>query len=60
MPDCADAGRPRHAVHLRDQHRLVDRSTGICASLYGNFLPFVPPEAVALYNNFEVALYASL
>ena len=38
----------------------VDRGTGICASIYSNFLPFVPPEAVALYNNFEVALYASL
>jgi hypothetical protein len=27
---------------------------------YSNFLPFVPPEAVALHNDFERALYASL
>jgi len=45
---------------LCNTHFWVDRSTGICASLYSNFLPFVPPDAVALYNNFEVALYASL
>ena len=45
---------------LCNTHFWVDRSTGICASLYSNFLPFVPPEAVALYNNFEAALYASL
>jgi methyl acetate hydrolase len=45
---------------LCNTHFWVDRSAGICASLYSNFLPFVPPEAVALYNNFEVALYASL
>jgi methyl acetate hydrolase len=38
----------------------VDRATGICASIYSNFLPFVPPEGVALYNDFERALYASL
>ena len=45
---------------LCNTHFWVDRGTGICASIYSNFLPFVPPEAVALYNNFEVALYASL
>ncbi len=45
---------------LCNTHFWVDRSTGICASIYSNFLPFVPPEAVALYNNFEAALYASL
>jgi methyl acetate hydrolase len=38
----------------------IDRSTGICGSIYSNFLPFVTPEAVTLYNDFERALYASL
>jgi methyl acetate hydrolase len=38
----------------------IDRTTGICASIYSNFLPFVTPEAVKLYNDFENALYASL
>jgi hypothetical protein len=38
----------------------VDHTTGICASIYSNFLPFVTPEAVTLYNDFEKALYASL
>ena len=38
----------------------VDRAAGICASIYGNFLPFVTPEAIAMYEGFERALYASL
>ena len=38
----------------------VDRTTGICGSIYSNFLPFVTPEAVKLYNDFERTLYASL
>jgi methyl acetate hydrolase len=38
----------------------VDRSTGVCGSIYSNFLPFVTPEAVTMYNDFERALYASL
>ena len=38
----------------------MDRSSGVCASIYGNFLPFVSPRALALYNDFERALYASL
>ncbi len=38
----------------------VDRTTGICGSIYSNFLPFVTPEALRLYNDFERALYASL
>jgi len=38
----------------------VDRTTGICASIYSNFLPFVTPEAFALYNHYEQALYAAL
>jgi methyl acetate hydrolase len=38
----------------------VDRTTGVCASIYSNFLPFVTPEAFGMYNDFERALYASL
>ncbi len=38
----------------------IDRTAGVCASIYSNFLPFVTPEAVAMYNDFERALYASL
>jgi CubicO group peptidase (beta-lactamase class C family) len=45
---------------LCNTHFWVDRSTGICASIYGNFLPFITPEALQLYGDFERALYASL
>jgi hypothetical protein len=38
----------------------VDRSAGVCASIYSNFLPFVTPEAVQMYADFEKALYAAL
>ena len=38
----------------------VDRSAGVCGAIYSNFLPFVTPEAMKLYNDFERALYASL
>ena len=33
---------------------------GVCASIYSNFLPFITPEAVQLYYDFERALYAAL
>ena len=45
---------------LCNTHFWVDRTTGICASIYSNFLPFVTPEAFALYNHYEQALYAAL
>jgi methyl acetate hydrolase len=45
---------------LCNTHFWVDRSTGICASIYSNFLPFLTPEGVQLYNDFERALYAAL
>ncbi len=38
----------------------IDRTAGVCASIYGSFLPFVTPEAIALYHDFERALYAAL
>ncbi len=31
----------------------IDRTADVCASVYSNFLPFVTPEALKLYNDFE-------
>jgi methyl acetate hydrolase len=46
---------------LFNTHFFVDRTTGICASIYTNSLPFVTEhEAWKLYGGFEAALYASL
>jgi methyl acetate hydrolase len=45
---------------LCNTHFWVDRTAGVCGSIYSNFLPFVPPEALELYANYEKALYASL
>jgi methyl acetate hydrolase len=45
---------------LCNTHFWVDRTTGVCASIYSNFLPFVPPDALALYADFEQALYSAL
>ncbi|MGH3632208.1 MAG: serine hydrolase domain-containing protein [Sciscionella sp.] len=45
---------------LCNTHFWIDRTTGICASIYSNFLPFVTPEAMTMYGDFEKALYASL
>ncbi len=45
---------------LCNTHFWVDRATGVCASIYSNFLPFIPPEALQLYADFETALYAEL
>ncbi len=45
---------------LCNTHFWVDLSTGICASIYSNFLPFITPEALQLYQDFEKALYAAL
>ena len=45
---------------LFNTHFFVDRTTGICASIYTNSLPFVTDEAWVLYGDFEAALYASL
>ena len=59
--------QPRHAARGHrawagpfTTHFWVDRTTGICASIYSNFLPFVTPEAFALYNDDERALSAAL
>lgn len=45
---------------LLNTHFWVDRTTGVTAAIYSQFLPFVTDPALALYQNFEVALYASL
>jgi len=45
---------------LCNTHFWVDRTTGVCGSIYSNFLPFVTPEALTMYNDFERVLYASL
>lgn len=44
---------------LFNTHFWVDRTTGVCGSIYSNFLPFVTPEALNMYAGFEGALYAS-
>ncbi|MFC5064127.1 serine hydrolase domain-containing protein [Actinomycetospora atypica] len=46
---------------LFNTHFFIDRTTGICASIYTNSLPFITKdEAWKLYVDFEQALYASL
>jgi methyl acetate hydrolase len=45
---------------LCNTHFFIDRTTGICASIYSNTLPFVAPEILAVYQDFEKALYANL
>ncbi len=45
---------------LFNTHFWIDRSTGVCASIYTNSLPFITPEAMAVYGAFEQALYAEL
>lgn len=46
---------------LFNTHFFVDRTSGICASIYTNSLPFITEhEAWKLYVDFETALYASL
>ena len=58
-----------HATHgarsgawagLFNTHFWVDRTTGICVSIYANSLPFITDEAWRLYGDFESALHASL
>lgn len=44
---------------LLNTHYWVDRTSGITGAIYTQFLPFVTPEAVKMYNDFETALYAS-
>jgi methyl acetate hydrolase len=45
---------------LMNTHFWVDRTAGVTGAIYTQFLPFVTPEAFAVYAEFEKALYASL
>ena len=46
---------------LFNTHFFIDRTTGICASIYTNSLPFITHEdAWKTYVEFEQALYAAL
>jgi CubicO group peptidase (beta-lactamase class C family) len=45
---------------LLNTHFWVDRTTGVAAAIYTQSLPFVTPEALQMYEDFERALYASL
>jgi CubicO group peptidase (beta-lactamase class C family) len=45
---------------LFNTHFWIDRTTGICASIYTNSLPFTTPEAIGMYGDFEKAVYAAL
>jgi CubicO group peptidase (beta-lactamase class C family) len=45
---------------LYNTHFWIDRTSGICASLYSSSLPFIASEALQLYLDFETALYAAL
>ena len=44
---------------LLNTHYWVDRTSGVTGAIYTQFLPFVTPEAMKMYNDFEKALYAS-
>ena len=45
---------------LFNTHFWIDRTSGICASIYSNLLPFGAPAALQLYLDYETALYAAL
>lgn len=36
----------------------IDRTAGVCGSVYSNFLPFITPAAVKVYEDVEKAVYA--
>ncbi|MGY1650276.1 serine hydrolase domain-containing protein [Geodermatophilus sp. SYSU D01119] len=41
-------------------HFWIDRAGGVTGAIYTQFLPFIPEEAMAVYVDFERALYAAL
>jgi methyl acetate hydrolase len=45
---------------LMNTHFWVDRTTGVTGAIYSQSLPFVPEEALAMYADFEKALYTNL
>lgn len=44
---------------LCNTHSWIDPAAGVAGSIYSNFLPFVPEEAMTVYADFEKAVYAS-
>lgn len=42
---------------LCNTHFWIDRTSGITASIYSQFLPFATPPSMELYAGFEAALY---
>jgi methyl acetate hydrolase len=40
-------------------HYWVDRASGVTGAIYTQFLPFIPEEALAVYADFERAVYAA-
>ena len=45
---------------LFNTHFFIDRTTGVCASIYTTSLPFIEQRAWQLYGDFEEALYSAL
>lgn len=45
---------------LFNTHFWIDRDSGICGSIYSSSLPFITPEALQLYLDYETALYAAI
>jgi CubicO group peptidase (beta-lactamase class C family) len=45
---------------LFNTHFWIDRTSGICAAIYSSSLPFITPEALQLYLDYETALYAAI
>jgi methyl acetate hydrolase len=45
---------------LFNTHFWIDRASGICGSIYSSTLPFITPEALRLYLDYETALYAAI
>ncbi|MGD9525765.1 serine hydrolase domain-containing protein [Pseudonocardia sp.] len=44
---------------LCNTHFWVDPTSGVTGAIYSQFLPFVTPESMALYADFERAIYAA-
>jgi len=59
IPGCRRAGTGAW-YGLFNTHFWVDRTTGITAAIYSQFLPFGPEPAMRLFQDFEAALSASL
>lgn len=54
-------GRARYSgawAGLCNTHFWVDPTSGVTGAIYSQFLPFATPESIALYTDFEKAIYA--